>query len=132
MPSNSSKIVVASGFYSFMTSNSDELQTLMVLNAWWHQLLMVFRLWWSSDSILQHKLHLLISLLSFVLPEPILEFTIYKFSSMVLHSWTNISISNWIFNTLLSSKLKLVMLNTFCSNTLFMRLGHGFCHTPMH
>ena len=30
----------------------------------------------------------------------------YKFLFMVLHTWTNISISNWLFNTLLSSKLK--------------------------
>ena len=54
-------------------------------------------------------------LLSFVLPEPNIDL---KFLSMVLYTWTNISISNWqFFNTLLSSKLLRVMLNSFCSNT---------------
>ena len=36
---------------------------------------------------------------------------------MVLHNWTNISIFNWHFNTLLSSKLKRHCLNLFCSTT---------------
>jgi len=41
------------------------------------------------------------------------------FLSMVMYTWTNISISNWqFFNILLSSKLLRVMLNTFCSNSL--------------
>jgi len=46
---------------------------------------------------------------------------------MVLHTWTNISISNWNFNTLLSSKLKVVMLNTFCSNILYQ-----FLESPLY
>jgi len=37
---------------------------------------------------------------------------------MVLRTWTNISISNWTFNTWLSSKLKRHCLNLFCSTTL--------------
>jgi hypothetical protein len=37
---------------------------------------------------------------------------------MLLYTWTNISISNWTFNILLSSKLKVAMLNTFCSNNM--------------
>ena len=40
------------------------------------------------------------------------------FLSPSLYTWTNISIFNWHFNTLLSSKLKVVMLNTFCSNNV--------------
>ena len=87
-------------FRLWWTSDSRWRQTLSV--SFWR----IFRLWWSSDSDLQHKLPLLNLLLSFVLSEPILWFKTYKFLSMFLHTWTNISISNWFFNTLLSSKLK--------------------------
>ena len=63
---------------------------------------------------------LLIPLLSFVPSEP---YKIPEFLSMVLYTWSNISISNWqFFNTLLSSKLQRVMFNTFCSNRLWRRL----------
>jgi len=94
----------------FFTSDYGWLQTLAV------------SLWWSSDSnvfrfILATKLLLKILLLSIVLSEPISCFKTYKFYFMVLHTWTNINISNWIFNTLLSLKLKKAFLNTFCSNS---------------
>ena len=93
-----------------MASDSDGLQTLTV------------SFWRSSNSVLQRKLPLLIPLLSFVLSDPILGYNTYKYLSMILHTWTNISISSWHFNTLLSSKLKVVMLNTFYSNTGMARL----------
>ena len=68
--------------------------------------------------MLQASFTLLILLLSFVLPKPILQIDT-KFLSMVLHTWTNISISNWQFLIpCYHQNSQEVMLNTFCSNTL--------------
>ena len=59
---------------------------------------------------------LLIPLLSFVLPKP---YNDIKFLSMVLYTWTNISISNWQFLIpCYHQNSKEVVLNTFCSNNL--------------
>ena len=129
MPSNSSELAVAPGFYSsamigviittfeqsfeaFQSSASEPTEPLMT-SAYDVQLLMtttseplVFRTSFDQNAFLLHKLpfcrfhcsHLFFSTYAF---------KDTKFLSMVLHTWTNISISNWqFFNTLLSSKLK--------------------------
>jgi len=75
---------------------------------------------------------LLIPLLSFVLPEPNDDL---KFLSMVMYTWTNISISYWQFLIpCYHQNSQEVVLNTFCSNNasyphspclLFAFVEHG-------
>ena len=93
----------------------------------------VFRSTLTSEAVLFSCFYasfLLISLLSFVLPEPNIDL---KFLSMVLYTWTNISISNWqFFNTLLSSKLLRVMLNSFCSNNFWSSRFQSFVVFNLH
>jgi len=83
---------------------------------WWRH---HFRSTWLQEhflQMLQASFTLLISLLLFVLSEPILQ--IYtKFLSMILHTWTNINISNWQFLIpYYHQNSQEIMLNTFCSN----------------
>jgi len=96
----------------FSSSDSFELQLLMT-SASGGQLLMrvlLMRLFLmifitsflqmhsSSDAFLQHKLPFCkFHCSSFILLEPTLALETLKFLSMVLQTWTNISISNWHF-----------------------------------
>ena len=110
---------------------------------------MIFSLWWdasdelASDDVITSgalclQKHfdfrssslqrlLLIPLLSFVLLEPNDDL---KFLSMVLYTWTNISISNWQFLIpCYHQNSKEVMLNTFCSNMYqFMASNNALLH----
>jgi len=96
-------LMISSSWWSsepLMTSASGE--QLLKRCFWWRQLLqdllsselVVFR-----NSFLQmlQASFLLIPLLSFVLQNLCLNLKILIFLSMVLHTWTNISISNWQF-----------------------------------
>jgi len=95
--------------WSFKFASSDELQLLVIFSLWWTCF------WWhvitlralclqeqfSSDAFKLPFCWFLCSLLFF--QNLIMISNIF---SMVLYTWTNISISNWqFFNTLLSSKL---------------------------
>jgi len=119
---------------------SFSLELLMIFSFLWRQLLvkqlmmrvlmmrmllMIFRTsflhnLFSSFAFLQHKLPFCrFQCTSFVLPKHMLDFKDTNFLSMVLHTWTNISISNWhILIPCYHQNLKVVLLNTFCSNNL--------------
>jgi len=105
--------------WSFKFASSDELQLLMTCHHS-RSTLSSRALWlqeqFSSDASKLPFCWFLCSLLFF---QNLIM--ISKFLYMVMYTWTNISISNWqIFNTLLSSKLLRVMLNTFCSNKVWV------------
>jgi len=91
---------------------SDDLQNLwwrqlLVSNFWWEcfwwrQLLMIFRTpclqnLFSSNASLQHKLPFCRFHCSHLFFRTYAWIKETKFLSMVLHTWTNISISNWQF-----------------------------------
>ena len=76
----------------------------------------------SSYAFLQHKLLFCRFHCSlFFLPKPMHDFKDTRILSMVMHAWTNINISNWHFLIpCYHQNSKVVLLNTFCSNTLRM------------
>ena len=114
MPSNSSKIAVAPGFHSFCTHRHENNSFLTNSEASSLQLLMIFRTFddvsfrWSSEHLVLRTsfLQMLYWYSSFLFvdsialicsSEPMFYLKTLKFLSIVLHTWTNISISSWHF-----------------------------------
>ena len=110
MPSKSSEIAIALGFHSFCVhrhENNIFWQTLklpifqlLVNNFWWGcfwwRQLLIFRtsflqmLPCNSSSLFVQSIALICS------SEPMLHLKTLKFLTMVMHTWTNITISNWL------------------------------------
>ena len=140
MPSNSSEMTDFPSLCSFFIdiqmkwqlsiNFSFSLKLLVIFTFWWRQLLvrvllmrvllMIIRTSFvhnlsCNTSFLFVKfiaLHLFFQNLCLILKTLI-------FLSMVLHTWTNISISNWhILIPCYHQNSKVVLLNTFCSNRL--------------